>query len=333
VNALVVDDEPLARDWLIRLLARLNVEVCGEASDGRQALTQARSLAPDVVLLDIQIPGLSGLQVARALGEVPFVFTTAHARYAVEAFAVEACDYLLKPVGHAQLATSLERARRRRLLHELMRMDDAALDSAPCLAPSFSRIARGRDARPRGARPGGAGSGGARPGGALVRIVPGCSARRGNIDRPRARPHPHPRCAAGHPVPRSRQVHLVPARRRGVLRARRARQPRSPTVPLRLPPRPPRRSRPPHRHPRPGHRTFRRRRASSSPTASSSPSAAATRPPPAAPWASADTARCHNRIGRTIRHPLQRQYGVIGRAGGSHCVDFIAARLVETCAL
>jgi len=72
----VVDDEPLARDLLIRLLARLNVQVCGEASDGQQALAQARSLTPDVVLLDIQIPGLSGLQVAQALGDVPFVFTT-----------------------------------------------------------------------------------------------------------------------------------------------------------------------------------------------------------------------------------------------------------------
>jgi DNA-binding LytR/AlgR family response regulator len=137
MNALVVDDEPLARDWLIRLLARLNVQVCGEASDGQQALAQVRSLAPDVVLLDIHIPGLSGLQVARVLGDVPFVFTTAHARYALEAFEVEACDYLLKPIGFAQLATSLDRARRRRLLHELMRKEDAVLDSA---SSSFSAL-------------------------------------------------------------------------------------------------------------------------------------------------------------------------------------------------
>jgi DNA-binding LytR/AlgR family response regulator len=126
MNALVVDDEPLARGWLIRLLERMNVQVCGEASDGEQALAKVRSLVPDVVLLDIHIPGLSGLQVARSLGDVPFVFTTAHARYAVEAFQVEACDYLLKPIGYGQLATSLARAQRRRLLRELIHNDDAA---------------------------------------------------------------------------------------------------------------------------------------------------------------------------------------------------------------
>jgi two-component system LytT family response regulator len=138
MNVLIVDDEPLARDWLIRLLERMpDVQVLGEATDGAQAVAQAKRLRPDVVLLDIHIPGLNGLEVARSLEDVPFVFTTAHGRYAVEAFELEACDYLLKPIGHAQLATALARARRRRVLHELLRKDDVA---AAALTPEAGTL-------------------------------------------------------------------------------------------------------------------------------------------------------------------------------------------------
>ena len=127
VNVLIVDDEHLAREWIARLLARIpGVQICGEASNGEQALAQATRLEPDVVLLDIHIPGLTGLQVARGLGETPFVFTTAHGRYAIEAFELEACDFLLKPIGFEQLATALQRAARRRVLHELLRKEAAA---------------------------------------------------------------------------------------------------------------------------------------------------------------------------------------------------------------
>lgn len=124
MNVLVVDDEPLARDWLTRLLARIHdVRVCGEASTGDEALAKARLPGVDVVLLDIHIPGQSGLDVARAIRDTPVVFTTAHGRYALEAFELDACDYLVKPIRYEQLVKSLERARRRRVLQELARRE------------------------------------------------------------------------------------------------------------------------------------------------------------------------------------------------------------------
>jgi DNA-binding LytR/AlgR family response regulator len=124
VNVLVVDDEPLAREWLGRLLVRMHdVRVCGEAGNGDEALAKARALAADVVLLDIQIPGKDGLEVARALGDVPVVFTTAHGRYALAAFELDACDYLMKPVRYDQLLKAIERARRRRALQEVVRRE------------------------------------------------------------------------------------------------------------------------------------------------------------------------------------------------------------------
>jgi DNA-binding LytR/AlgR family response regulator len=122
MKVLVVDDEPLAREWLQRLMVRMNdVRLCGEASSGVEALEKARALDADVVLLDIHIPGKDGLEVARELGETPIIFTTAHGRYAVDAFELDACDYLLKPIRYEQLARALERARRRRALQETMR--------------------------------------------------------------------------------------------------------------------------------------------------------------------------------------------------------------------
>jgi DNA-binding LytR/AlgR family response regulator len=125
MNVLIVDDEPLARDWLARLVARMDdVRVCGEAASGDEALERARALAPDLVLLDIQIPGRDGLEVARALGDVPVVFTTAHGRYALAAFELDACDYLVKPIEYEQLARSIARARRRRALLDLARHDE-----------------------------------------------------------------------------------------------------------------------------------------------------------------------------------------------------------------
>jgi DNA-binding LytR/AlgR family response regulator len=124
VKVLLVDDEPLAREWLARLLVRMHdVRICGEASSGDEALAKARSLDADVVLLDIQIPGKDGLEVARGLGDTPVVFTTAHGRYALEAFELDACDYLVKPIRYEQLVKSLERARRRCVLRELARQE------------------------------------------------------------------------------------------------------------------------------------------------------------------------------------------------------------------
>jgi DNA-binding LytR/AlgR family response regulator len=132
MKVLVVDDEPLAREWLGRLLGRmLDVRLCGEASSGDEALEKARSLGADVVLLDIHIPGKSGLEVARALGDTPVVFTTAYGRYALEAFELDACDYLVKPVRYEQLVKSLERARRRRALQDLVLREQALPQGAP----------------------------------------------------------------------------------------------------------------------------------------------------------------------------------------------------------
>jgi two-component system LytT family response regulator len=108
----VVDDEPLARSRLLRMLAGIQgVLPVGEAATGREALAKIAALAPDCVLLDVRMPGLSGLEVARAT-DVPVVFTTAHDAHAVEAFEVAAVDYLLKPVRRERLERALDKVRR-----------------------------------------------------------------------------------------------------------------------------------------------------------------------------------------------------------------------------
>lgn len=115
MRVLVVDDEPVARARLVRILARLiDVEVAGEAGDGAEALRMAKELAPDVMLLDIDMPGLDGLAVAQDPQAPPIVFTTAHAEHALEAFEADAYDYLVKPVSRERLARALEKVRRRR---------------------------------------------------------------------------------------------------------------------------------------------------------------------------------------------------------------------------
>ncbi len=118
VSALVVDDEQLASDELAYLLKDFpDVEVIGTARNGLQALKLIEDLEPDVVFLDVQMPGMDGLSVIRKLKEndasLPyFVLATAYDQYAVEAFRLEALDYLLKPVDKDRLAESVERARR-----------------------------------------------------------------------------------------------------------------------------------------------------------------------------------------------------------------------------
>src|SRR5260370_41226309 len=117
VRVIIVDDEPRARERLRSLLAEIaDVEVIGEAVNGHEALRETHDLAPDVVLLDVRMPGMDGLEAARHLNvleEPPAViFTTAYDQYAVEAFDAHAVGYLLKPVRKEQLATSLARAGR-----------------------------------------------------------------------------------------------------------------------------------------------------------------------------------------------------------------------------
>jgi len=114
IRAVLVDDEQPARERLRQLLAaHADVEVIGEAEDGVQAAELIAEREPDVVFLDIQMPGLSGLDVAASLGaRRPLViFCTAFDQYAVDAFELSATDYLLKPVNRARLAAALDRVR------------------------------------------------------------------------------------------------------------------------------------------------------------------------------------------------------------------------------
>jgi DNA-binding LytR/AlgR family response regulator len=124
MKVLVVDDEPLARRRLIRMLARIpNVSVAGEAGDAESALEHIRTLHPDLVLLDIRMPGISGLQLAASGGDLPpIVFTTAYDEYAVDAFQVSAVDYLLKPVQRQRLAAAIDKVRRRTGHHDAARI-------------------------------------------------------------------------------------------------------------------------------------------------------------------------------------------------------------------
>jgi two-component system LytT family response regulator len=110
VRALIVDDEAPARGRLRQLLAeRSDVDVVGEAEDGVEALECIQALAPDVVFLDIQMPGCSGLDVAASLGQPrpAIIFCTAFDQHAVDAFELCATDYLLKPVTRARLDAAL----------------------------------------------------------------------------------------------------------------------------------------------------------------------------------------------------------------------------------
>lgn len=118
IRALLVDDEAPARSELRYLLAaHRDVQVVGEAASAAEALEAARTAAHDVVFLDVEMPGLTGVEAAplvRGRADPPaVVFVTAHERYAVDAFAVEAFDYLLKPVDPERLARVIERLRER----------------------------------------------------------------------------------------------------------------------------------------------------------------------------------------------------------------------------
>jgi two-component system, LytTR family, response regulator len=120
IRALVVDDEPLARSRMKRLLgAHPDVTVVGEAASGAEAVTSALALRPDVVFLDVNMPGQTGIEALRTLqGSLPeqlwplAVFTTAYEEHAVEAFDLEGTDYLLKPVEVERLARALRRVRK-----------------------------------------------------------------------------------------------------------------------------------------------------------------------------------------------------------------------------
>ncbi|AXA91804.1 LytTR family DNA-binding domain-containing protein [Massilia sp. YMA4] len=121
MRVLIVDDERLARAELRRLLAaHPEVTIAGEAVNAAQAIEQVAQLRPDVLLLDVQMPGASGFDLLQALDDPPeVIFTTAFDRYALQAFEVNALDYLQKPIQAPRLAAALQRAARRLALHPL----------------------------------------------------------------------------------------------------------------------------------------------------------------------------------------------------------------------
>ncbi len=111
IRCLIVDDERLARVALRTLLAQFpHVDIVGEAASAQDAIRLAEAQHPDLVFLDIEMPQMSGIEVAGKLGPQPFiVFLTAHEQYALPAFDVNAMDYLLKPVSNERMARTLER--------------------------------------------------------------------------------------------------------------------------------------------------------------------------------------------------------------------------------
>lgn len=116
LRVLIVDDEPLARDELRFLLeSSAEVDICGEAGCGEDAINLARTVEPDLIFLDIHLGDLDGLTVARELlsggRRMLIVFATAYDRYAIEAFEINAVDYILKPFSRERVVRTLERAR------------------------------------------------------------------------------------------------------------------------------------------------------------------------------------------------------------------------------
>jgi two-component system LytT family response regulator len=144
VRALIVDDEPLARAHLRSLLReRGDVDVVGECGDGKSAIDQIRRLTPELVLLDIQMPELDGLEVIREVGPAKMpavVFVTAYDEHALAAFEVHAFDYILKPVSRQRFTQAIDRVvglirtdtpatdRPLEALIEAMRTERSALD-------------------------------------------------------------------------------------------------------------------------------------------------------------------------------------------------------------
>jgi two-component system, LytTR family, response regulator len=116
MRVLIVDDEPIARRGLRRLLeSESDVEIAGEAASGAAAIEAIEHVKPDLVFLDIQMPGIDGLEVVATIGPAkmpPVVFVTAFDRYAIEAFDLNAADYVLKPVDPERFHRALARARK-----------------------------------------------------------------------------------------------------------------------------------------------------------------------------------------------------------------------------
>lgn len=139
VRVLIADDEPLLREALASMLAQAwpEASVVASARNGREAIELFERHAPEVCFLDVQMPGLSGIEVARRIGtRAHLVFVTAYDRYAVEAFAAGVLDYLVKPVSRERLATTVARLRDR------LARAQAGLATEALLAQLAARLAR-----------------------------------------------------------------------------------------------------------------------------------------------------------------------------------------------
>lgn len=148
MRVLVVDDEAPARRRLAMMLGEIaGVTVTGEAANGADALEKAEALRPDLVLLDIEMPGIDGIEVAAALADTPaiVIFVTAFDHYAVQAFEQAAIDYLLKPVAFERMETAIARARA-----SLHARRSAA--QAEAMAEVIATLRRARPARPDASR-------------------------------------------------------------------------------------------------------------------------------------------------------------------------------------
>src|SRR5260370_20754231 len=141
LTAMIVDDEQLAQEELAYLLKDFpDIELVGSAGNGLEALDLIQKLEPDLVFLDVQMPGVDGLGVVRRLREknieLPhIIFATAFDQYAVEAFHLEAMDYLLKPIERARLEETLDRARR-----AIQDRQKATVPESPRLSPQRTKL-------------------------------------------------------------------------------------------------------------------------------------------------------------------------------------------------
>ena len=139
IRTVLVDDEPLATQGLqLRLQAFDDVEIVGTAANGREAIRQIKTHKPDLVFLDIQMPGFDGFSVIQGLMDVEpplFVFVTAYGEHALRAFDAQAVDYLMKPVDEDRLAATMDRVRQRlnekRSAEESERLKEALEQHAP----------------------------------------------------------------------------------------------------------------------------------------------------------------------------------------------------------
>jgi two-component system response regulator AlgR len=129
MNVLIVDDEQLARQRLRQMLSGMGEQVVGEAANGEQALLQSQNANPDLVLMDIRMPGMDGLEAAGYINQIDnppaIIFTTAYSDHALKAFETHAVDYLLKPIKQERLADAINAAKRlTRAQIERLRTDD-----------------------------------------------------------------------------------------------------------------------------------------------------------------------------------------------------------------